>query len=117
MQRPEILLAAPGTKVPVPSWVRQYAPHTATGSQVRTLRRLPGLTVIQAESPDFVVKHRSFVSDLAIRHEKTLSPSKILIVFDAKRTPAQAPELLARFRASRAGAWRPRPRGGEAPAA
>ena len=29
----------------------------------------------------------------------------------------QAPELLARFRASRAGAWRPRPRGGEAPAA
>jgi hypothetical protein len=98
MVRPEILLAGPGPEVSIPSWVRKFGPQTATGSQVRALRRLPGLTVVQAKTPDFVVEHKAFIRDLAIRHGKTLSPSKILIVFEAKSTPAQAPELLTWLR-------------------
>jgi hypothetical protein len=98
MERPEILLTGPGPKISIPGWVREFAPDTATESQVRALRQLPRLTVVRADAPDFVVKHEGFIRDLASRHDNTVGPSKILIVFEAKSTPAKAPALLTWLR-------------------
>jgi hypothetical protein len=97
-ERPEILLTGPGPRVSIPTWVRKYDPDTATESQVSALRQLPRLTVVQVKAPDYVVKHEAFIRNLASRHEKTLGPSKILIVFEAKSAPAKAPALLAWLR-------------------
>jgi hypothetical protein len=98
LERPEILLTGPGPKVSIPTWVRKFDPDTATESQVRALRQLPRLTVVQANAPDFVVKHEAFIRNLASRHEKTLGPSKILIVFGAGYAPAKASALLTWLR-------------------
>src|ERR1700694_1982267 len=98
MERPEILLAGPGPRVSIPIWVRKFDPDIATESQVRALRQLSRLTVVQAKAPNYLVKHETFIRNLASRHEKTLGPSKILIVFEAKSAPAKATALLTWLR-------------------
>jgi hypothetical protein len=98
MERPEILLTGPGPKVSIPIWLRKFDPNIATESQVRALRQLPGLTVVQAKAPNYLVKHETFIRNLASRHEKTLGPSKILIVFEANSAPAKATALLTWLR-------------------
>lgn len=78
---PEILLTAPGPTITIPAWVRKFKPKTATGARVRHLRKLPAVTVIQANEPDFIAQHHAFVHRLAATHELTPGPSKVLVVF------------------------------------
>ena len=81
---PEILLTGPGPTVAIPAWVRKFKPKTATGARLRHLRKLPAVTVIQANEPDFIAQHRAFVHRLATTHGLTPGPSKVLVVFGSR---------------------------------
>lgn len=94
---PEILLTGPGPTVTIPAWVRRFKPKTATGVRVRQLRKLPAVTVIQANEPDFIGQHGAFVRRLATTHERTPGPSKILVVFGS-RGAGKNPQLLSWLR-------------------
>lgn len=91
---PEVLLTAPGPTITVPAWVRKFKPKTATGARLRQLRKLPAVTVIQANEPDFIGQHSAFVRRLATTHELTPGPSKILVVF-GNRGAGKAQQLLS----------------------
>ena len=45
-EHPEILLTGLGPKIPIPPWVRKFAPHTATERQVRARRASPPITAL-----------------------------------------------------------------------
>ena len=94
---PEILLTGPGPTITIPAWVRKFKPKTATGARVRQLRKLPAVTVIQANEPDFIGQHGAFVRRLATTHELTPGPSKILVVFGS-RGAGKSPQLLSWLR-------------------
>ena len=94
---PEILLTGPGPTITIPAWVRKFKPRTATGARVRQLRKLPAVTVIQANEPDFIGQHGAFVRRLATTHELTPGPSKILVVFGSRGT-GKSPQLLSWLR-------------------
>jgi Protein of unknown function (DUF2384) len=90
---PDVLFTGPGQVVSVPAWARRFSPRTATAKQVRALRRLPRLTIVQAKAPDAVLEHVAFLQSLAAQHERTTGPSKIVFVFEPKTRSAKAQKL------------------------
>lgn len=73
--------------------MRPYSPKTVAGDDVRSLRRLPELTVVEAKGPTAVLRRSKFLSSLAAKHSSTPGPSKILFVFDAKKSSADVEKL------------------------
>ncbi len=89
----DVLLTSPSARVPIPLWIRPYSPKTVAGDDVRTLRRLPELTVVKAEGPGAVLRRAGFLSSLATQHSRTPGPSMILFVFKAGRPRLDAQKL------------------------
>ncbi len=89
----DVLLTGPGRKVPVPSWIRRFAPQTATAGEIRRLDRLPRLTVVEAAAPAAVLGRQGFLELLAARHESTPAPSKVVFVFEKPRGGVDADTL------------------------
>ena len=89
----DILLTGPRSRVPIPVWMRPYSPKTVPGDDVRTLRRLPDLTVVEAEGPSAVLRREGFLSSLAKQHSRTPGPSMILFVFRAGKLDLEAKVL------------------------
>jgi hypothetical protein len=90
---PDVLLTGPAHDISVPDWVRRFSPRTATAKQVRALRRLPRLTIVQAKAPKAVLEHGAFLQCLAAQHARTTGPSKIVFVFEPRSHSAKAQEL------------------------
>lgn len=86
---PEILLTAPAARVPAPSWARLYRHQSATLHQIRALRGLPALTVVQAKAPASLMKQETFLRVLAARAKHAPLSWKIVFLFD------QGPRLKA----------------------
>ncbi len=89
----DVLLTSPGTRVPIPVWIRPYSPKTVAGDEVRRLPSLPDLTVVEADGPGAVLRRGGFLSSLAAQHSRTPSPSMILFVFKAGRLELDAKKL------------------------
>jgi hypothetical protein len=82
---PEILLTAPAARVPAPSWARLYRHQSATLHQIRALRGLPALTVVQAKAPASLMKQEVFLRILAERAKHAPFPWRIVFLFDQGR--------------------------------
>lgn len=91
----DVILTGPGTRIPIPTWMRPYSPRAVAGDDVGSLSRLPELTVVEVEEPSAVLRRTAFLSSLAAQHEKTPGPSKILFVFKAKKFVVDAKKLSA----------------------
>ena len=79
---PEILLTAPAARVPAPSWARLYRHQSATLHQIRALRGLPALTVVQAKAPASLMRQEVFLRVLAERAKHAPLAWKIVFLFD-----------------------------------
>lgn len=88
-----VLLTRPGSRVPVPGWMRPYSPKAVAGDDVGSLRRLPEVTVVEAKGPTAVLQRPGFLSSLAAKHSTTPGPSKILFVFEVKKSPVDVKKL------------------------
>lgn len=84
-ETPEILLTAPAGRVPSPGWAREYAHRVVTGPEIRNLKSLPWLTVVQVKAPAAFVKHKSFLSLLAQRTKHSTAPAKVVFLFSEGR--------------------------------
>lgn len=84
MEYPQVLLTGPG-KQTRPAWIgRQFSPKVLAATQIRHLKRLPGLTVVRAAGPANILEEKDFLAVLATRHHETPEPAKILFVFEAR---------------------------------
>lgn len=79
--RPEILFTAPAGRVPSPGWAREYTHRVVTGPQIRQLKSLPWLTVVQVKAPGSFAKHKSFLSLLARITKHSPAPYKVVFLF------------------------------------
>jgi len=84
-ETPEILLTAPAGRVPSPGWAREYAHRVVTGSEIRNLKSLPWLTVVQVKAPAAFAKHKSFLSLLAERTKHSTAPAMVVFLFSEGR--------------------------------
>ena len=90
---PAVLLTAPGSRVPVPAWIRKFAPKTATTAQLRALGSLPAVTVVEAPAPESVLERSAFLKLLAARHHATPEPAKVVFVFEKPTIQVKAQQL------------------------
>lgn len=79
--KPEILFTAPAGRVPSPGWAREYAHRVVTGPEIRHLKSLPWLTVVQAKAPAIFARHSRFLSVLAERTKNSSAPFKVVFLF------------------------------------
>jgi transcriptional regulator with XRE-family HTH domain len=100
MTYPKILLTGPAQRNSVPHWMRRFSPRVVATENVRSLSRLPELTVVRAEAPAAILALQPFLKSLATRIRQTPRPAKILFVFDATDSvvdPAKLFEVLTFF--------------------
>jgi transcriptional regulator with XRE-family HTH domain len=97
---PKILLTGPAQKSSVPHWMRRFSPRVVATENVRSLSRLPELTVVRAEAPAAILALQPFLRSLANGIRQTPRPAKILFVFDGADSgvdPAKLFEVLTYF--------------------
>jgi hypothetical protein len=98
----EILLTSAGGHVTVPSWARSFSHSTLSALEVRSLGRLPAMTIVEAEDLGSVLRHRAFLQDLATLHAHDTN-AKIVFTFrkqapaDVYATPRSFSRLLGFF--------------------
>jgi hypothetical protein len=86
----DMLLTRPAGRVPVPGWIRTYAPRTVSGDKVAGLRGLPELTVVEAEGPRAILRRSDFLESLERQHSRTPGAAKILFVFKDRHSDVDA---------------------------
>ena len=100
MAYPKILLTGPAQKSSIPHWMQRFSPRVVATENVRSLSRLPELTVVRAEAPAAILALQPFLKSLAKGIRKTPRPAKILFVFDGADSgvdPAKLLEVLTYF--------------------
>jgi transcriptional regulator with XRE-family HTH domain len=100
MAYPKILLTGPAQKSSVPHWMRRFSPRVVSTENVRSLSRLPELTVVRAEAPAAILALQPFLKSLAKGIRQTPRPAKILFVFDGADSgvdPGRLLEVLTYF--------------------
>lgn len=79
--KPEILFTAPAGRVPSPGWAREYAHRVVAGPEIRHLKSLPWLTIVQATAPASIARHSGFLSILAQQTKNSPVPAKVVFLF------------------------------------
>src|ERR1035437_3295417 len=83
--RPEILFTAPAGRVPSPGWAREYSHRFVAWPEIRNLKSLPWLTVVQAKAPASLMKQEVFLRVLAERAKHAPFAWRIVFLFDQGR--------------------------------
>lgn len=86
LELPEILLTSATGPVSVPPWAKAFPHETCPAAGLRSLERLPAMTIVQAENPAAVLSHRSFLVTLANLH---MHQSSARIVFAFRTSPRE----------------------------
>ena len=97
VEYPEILLTGPAQGSSVPDWVRPFPAKVVRLERIRSVRKLPELTVVRARALENVLEQASFLRTLVARFEHAATPPVIVFVFSYGKRPAEAHELSRLF--------------------
>jgi hypothetical protein len=97
LEYPSTMVTSPTGEITVPAPLRRYGPRVARASEIRSLRRLPELTVVWTKGIDVLLSHRAFLRTLAERLTDTPEPSKIVFVFQTKDRKASEREVAKKL--------------------
>lgn len=92
LEYPSTIITTPSGETTIPAPLRRYRPKLARASEIRSLRRLPELTVVWTKGIDALLSHRTFLRMLAERLTATPEPSKIVFLFQTKTRKASERE-------------------------
>src|SRR5574339_59741 len=102
LEYPSTMITSPTGQTAIPAPLRRYSPTVAGPSEIKSLRRLPELTVVWSKGIDTLLSHRAFLRILSDRLDDTPGPSKIVFLFQAKGRRAservRAQELIQLFK-------------------
>jgi hypothetical protein len=84
IEYPSTMVTSPTGATTVPVSLRPYRPTVARPSDIKSLTRLPELTVVWTKRIDTLLSHRTFLRLLADRLNDTPEPSKIVFLFQTK---------------------------------
>jgi hypothetical protein len=99
---PSTMITSPTGETTSPAPLRRYRPRVARPSELRSLRRLPELTIVWTKEIDTLLSHRTFLRTLSARLTETPEPSKIVFLFQTRSRKANeresAQKLVQLFR-------------------
>jgi len=103
LEFPEILFTSATGSVRVPAWVKAFPHEVRPASELRSLGKLPAMTIVQAEDAETVLAHRAFLVTLVGLHEQETA-GRIVFAFrkssreGAKTRVHSFAKLLGHFR-------------------
>jgi hypothetical protein len=98
LEYPSTMVTTPtGETATILAPLRRYHPRLAGPSEIRSLRRLPELTVVWTKEIDALLSHRTFLRTLAERLTATPEPSKIVFLFQTKSRKAKERETAQKL--------------------
>jgi hypothetical protein len=92
IENPSTMLTSPTGEAVIPAALRRYHPRVTKPAALKTLRRLPDVTVVRSERIDILLSHHAFLRALSDRFRQTPEPSKVVFVFEAKASARGAEE-------------------------
>jgi hypothetical protein len=102
LEYPSTMITSPTGQTAIPAPLRRYRPTVAGPSEIKSLSRLPELTVVWTKGIDTLLSHRAFLRILSDRLDDTPGPSKIVFLFQTKGRKAservRAQELIQLFK-------------------